>query len=154
MMQEMFKPLLDVLDSAGYDFFPLDSLQWGNFDHLVVIHSGYPADYGDPTDGCTADSKDRIWSQGIAATANGWLSADTAYSVSTYALIGAFNGGLCEGNPVEMGLISHEYMHGFGLIDLYDRDEAEERLPIGGTGRFSIMSNLYGWYVARFEGFH
>jgi M6 family metalloprotease-like protein len=149
IMQEMFVPLLDDLDSAGYDFAPLDSHNWGVFDHLVVINSGYPAEYGTPPDGCTANEKDRIWSQGIPVTANGWLSSDGIYSVSSYLLVGAFNEGLCKGNPIEMGVISHEYMHGINanMIDLYDLDKAEDPIPIGGTGKFSIMSNLHGWYV-------
>lgn len=36
-------------------------------------------------------------------------------------------------------------LHQFGLIDLYDQDADETRLPIGGTGRFCIMSNAKGW---------
>lgn len=147
IMQDMFKPLLDNLDKAGYNFVPLDSDNFGDFDHLVVMHSGYPAELGDPKDGCTNPQNDRIWSQGIASTANGWTSSDSAYSVSTFVLIGAFKEGFCKGNPVEMGVIAHEFMHGFGLIDLYDLDDEEAPILPGGTGKFCLMSDPYGWYV-------
>lgn len=150
-MQEMFKPLLDDLYKSGYNFAPLSSDGWGDLDHFVVVHSGYPAEYGDPKDGCTNMAVNRIWSQGIQSTANGWMSTDGSFTVSTYLLVGAFAEGLCKANPVEMGVCSHEYMHGFGLIDLYDLDTNEPKIPLGGTGKFGIMSNLHGWYVVSRE---
>ena len=144
-MQEMFKPLLDDLDEDGYDFTPLDSDKNGDFDHLVVVHSGYPAELGDPKKGCTSNTFNRIWSQGFTSTAFGWRSSDYSYSVSNYMLVGAFTEGFCDGNPVEMGVIVHEYMLGLGLRDLYDQDAKEETILIGGAGKFGHMSNSYGW---------
>lgn len=41
--------------------------------------------------------------------------------------------------------MQHEYIHGFGPIDLYDQDNDDPPLAIGGTGRFDIMSNAFGW---------
>lgn len=32
-----------------------------------------------------------------------------------------------------------------GLIDVYDQDKDEERIYVGGVGRFCIMASLYGW---------
>ena len=143
-MQEMFTPLLDDLDDDGYDFISLDSDQNGDFDHVVVVHSGYPAELGNPNDGCTGDANNRIWSQGFTSS-SGWLSSDFSSSVSNYVLVGAFTEGFCDGNPVEMGVVVHEYMHGFGLLDLYDEDYEEETILIGGAGKFGLMSNSYGW---------
>ena len=34
---------------------------------------------------------------------------------------------------------------GFGLKDMYDQDSDEGSIPVGGTGRFDIMSNALGW---------
>lgn len=102
-MQEMFKPLLTDLFNSGYDFQPLDSDAWGDLDHFVAIHSGYPAEYGDAD--CTGNTPaNRIWSQGTAATGSvtAWLSSDYAFSVSNYAILGAFTG-LCEEKPLRMG---------------------------------------------------
>jgi M6 family metalloprotease-like protein len=36
-------------------------------------------------------------------------------------------------------------LHGFGLFDLYDMDTDDEKIKLGGTGKFGIMSNLHGW---------
>lgn len=105
-MQEMFKPLLTNLYNSGYDFIQLDSDRWGDLDHLVVLHSGYPAESG--PNACTGNSpENRIWSQGTAVTANGWNSPDGSFSASTYMLGSAFTGGLCKGIPQKHGLIVH-----------------------------------------------
>ena len=147
IMQEMFVPLLDKLEDENYDFSSLDKDAEGDFDHLVVIHSGYSAEIGSGNDGCATDPVNRIWSQGTAGSSY-WYSLDSRHRVSNYMLAGAFND--CKGNPAKMGIIVHEYMHGLGrLIDLYDLDYDEEPILLGGTGRFGLMSNLYGWYDAR-----
>ena len=141
-MQEMFKSELDKLFSSGYNFMDLDSIGWGTLDMLVVVHSGDPAEAGVGPSGCDAGPPEqRIWSQGIGGSANGWTSSDFSYTVSNYLLVGAFYEPPCGNVPLELGVTAHEYMHGFGLIDLYDQDEKEEKIDLGGSGRFSIMSN-------------
>jgi immune inhibitor A len=146
-MQEMFRPMLDELASSGYDFMSLDSDSWGDLDQFFVIHSGYPAEFGDPSDGCTNPASNRIWSQGHSVSTAGWSSPDGAYTVNSYGMTGAFGEGLCKGNAMEMGVIVHEMMHLFGLPEMYDEDFEETPIPLGGLGKFSIMSNAYGWYV-------
>ena len=89
--------------------------------------------------------EDRIWSQGTPASPGGWNSPDYAYAVTTYVTAGAFDPNLCSGKPANMGIITHEYMHGFGLFDLYDQDLDEPDINIGGTGRFCLMSSSFGW---------
>jgi hypothetical protein len=104
--QEMFKPVLTRLYNSGYDFKPLDSDQWGDLDHLVVLHSGYNAETG--ADECTGNApENRIWSQGTASTVNGWRSPDAAFSVSTYMIGSGFTGGFCKGIPQKHGLVVH-----------------------------------------------
>lgn len=149
IMQEMFKPILDELANSGYDFMPLDSDMWGDLDQFFVIHSGYSAELGEPPEGCALNPKsNRIWSQGSATTPNnGWVSPDGAYTVSSFGMTGAFDEGLCQGKPAEMGVIVHEFLHEFGLPEMYDEDYEEAPIPLGGIGKFSIMSNIYGWYV-------
>jgi bacillopeptidase F (M6 metalloprotease family) len=170
-MQEVFAPKLDDLYKSGYDFRTLDSKGWGVLDHLVAIHrsvggfvaghrivsltrllvacSGYGAELGDPNKpelaGCVPPATDRIWSQGIGFTAGGWNSIDFAYTVSPFILAGAYDPVVCDNKPANMGVIAHEYMHGFGLIDVYDQDKDEAPIFIGGLGRFCSMSALYGW---------
>jgi hypothetical protein len=50
-------------------------------------------------------------------------------------------------NTAGLGTILHEYLHGFGLVDMYDQDigGGDPKIPIGGTGRYDIMSNSHGW---------
>jgi M6 family metalloprotease-like protein len=146
--QAMFLPALDALYASGHDFGPLDSGGWGTLDHLVVIHSGYGAEYGDPVgnEGCTLNTeKDRLWSRGLPASLYGWQSPDGFYSVSNYAYAGAFDPPFCEFKPANMGILTHEFMHGFNLIDLYDQDVDEAPIYLGGLGRYDIMSSTWGW---------
>lgn len=146
-VQELFKPVLDSLYQSGtVDFAKLDTTGWGTLDHFVAIHSGYGAELGNPSDGCDLNKEqDRIWSQGTLLTTDGWQSPDFAYTVSHYVLAGAFDPGFCEGKPANMAIFTHEYMHGFGLIDLYDQDIDEAPINVGGTGNLCIMSGLFGW---------
>lgn len=44
-----------------------------------------------------------------------------------------------------MFVCSDEFLHGFGLFDLYDLDQDDEPVKLGGTGKFGIMSNMLGW---------
>jgi M6 family metalloprotease-like protein len=121
---------------------------------LISCHShfhcsGYGAELGDPRSpelaGCVPPAKDRIWSQGIGFTARGWQSIDFDYQVSPFVIAGAYDPAVCESKPTNMAIIAHEYMHGLGVVDVYDQDRDEGRIYIGGVGRFCIMANLYGW---------
>ena len=102
-MQRMAYPILDELVEEGYDFSQLDSTGWGDFDHLVLVHSGFPAENGnDPCAGVPAE--ERIWSQGVASTANGWQTPDFSYRASGYMIISAFKEKYCDPQPVELGI--------------------------------------------------
>lgn len=71
------------------------------------------------------DATDRIWSQGIGFTGRGWQSFDYAYQVSPFILAGAYDPVVCTNKPASMAIITHEYMHGLALIDVYDQDSDE-----------------------------
>jgi hypothetical protein len=43
------------------------------------------------------------------------------------------------------GTLDFPLRTGFGLKDMYDQDSDEGSIPVGGTGRFDIMSNALGW---------
>jgi immune inhibitor A len=116
-------------------------------DHLVVIHSSAGAELGDFANTCGANTQmNRIWSQG----GNGVNSPVTVnggtMDVGGYVLSGAFSD-VCVDTPNRMGIPAHEYMHGFGLLDLYDQDYSEGVIEIGGAGNYDIMANTYGWNV-------
>jgi len=140
--QQLFKNILDDLYNSGYNFMELDSGGWGTLDMLVVIHSGYSAEDGPPPEGCNEPQpENRVWSHGSSGSANGWFSPDYSFSVSNFLLASGFHEPVCGDEPVQLGVLAHEFMHGFALLDLYDLDDEEEAIPLGGTGRFGIMSN-------------
>lgn len=148
-MQEIFKPKLYHLEGLLYDFASLDSDFMGDFDHFVCVHSGVPAELGPGTDGCETNPADRIWSTGFVGTQyeEAWQSADGMYYVNSFLLIGAFS--TCDYQPTKHGITLHEYGHAFDIIDLYDEDSAEPKIPLGGTGVYCLYSSVYGWYVPR-----
>lgn len=118
--------------------------------HLVVLTSGYAAEAGNKPCLAAEPAQNRIWSQGTASAQEGWLSKDY-YQVNGFAVGSAFEEPSCTGTvastvPTNMGVITHEHLHGFGLYDMYDQDKDEtQKIVIGGTGRFDIMSNAHGW---------
>jgi M6 family metalloprotease-like protein len=150
-IQEMFYSAMDAVQASGVNWVDGYINEWGLINHLVVIHSGYAAEHG-PANPCLANEppNNRIWSQGTASSPEGWLSPDY-YQVNGFAIASAFQIPMCDGNNVNadfasMGVIQHEYLHGFGLYDMYDQDKDEaEKVAIGGLGRFDIMSNALGW---------
>jgi M6 family metalloprotease-like protein len=151
-IQEMFYAALDAAQAAGVDWVNGYISDWGLINHLVVLHSGYAAEYG-PKSPCLSNEppSNRIWSQGTASSPEGWQSPDF-YQVNGFAIGSAFQPPTCNGNEVQaeflnMGVIQHEYLHGFGLYDMYDQDTDGREKPsaLGGLGRFDIMSNSAGW---------
>lgn len=103
-MQRMAHPILTQIANEGYDFSTLDSDNWGDLDHLVIVHSGFGAENGnDPCGGNPAEN--RIWSQGVSSTANGWQSPDLLYTVSAYSLVSAFKEQYCDPQPALLGIV-------------------------------------------------
>lgn len=45
----------------------------------------------------------------------------------------------------EMGLVIHEIMRSYGAPELFDEDEDEDPILLGGVASFSNMANPYGW---------
>ena len=149
-IQEMFYAAMDAAEAAGIDWFDGYINDWGLLNHLVVIHSGYPAEDGALSCLSSEPPQNRIWSQGAASAPEGWLSKDF-YQVNGFAIGSAFvfpscSTGSIKADFLKLGVIQHEYLHGFGLYDLYDLDTTEpQKIAIGGTGSFDIMSNALGW---------
>lgn len=148
-IQQMFYAAMDAAQSQGIDWFSGYINDWGLLNHLVVIHSGYAAEDGPLTCLASEPPQNRIWSQGTASSPEGWMSTDY-YQVNGHAIGSAFVtpscvSGTIKANFLKLGVIQHEYLHGFGLYDLYDLDTTDTPIAIGGTGRFDIMSNALGW---------
>lgn len=55
---------------------------------------------------------------------------------------------VCDSTPAEMDVITHEWLHTLGTIDLYDTGSFVWTIP-GGIGSFDIMANADG---PRYDG--
>jgi hypothetical protein len=65
--------------------------------------------------------------------------------IQGYTVATAFQRPACGGVFTGMGVITHEFLHGFFLVDLYDQATNDARVQIGGVGSFDLMGNTYGW---------
>ena len=142
--QRCFWPILDLLDELRLD--PSQAFNWADFDKnvdgfidsMVVMHSGYGAEWGgiDPN-GKASDQ--RIWSHSVAAQEDTWRSPSFMIDVGTYCVTSVFRG--VEGNGIaRIGVLLHEMLHTFGLPDLFDLNRSDQR---GGVGFYSIMSDVW-----------
>jgi M6 family metalloprotease-like protein len=107
----------------------------GILDHLVVIHSSWGAELGG-SGVCNANEQpDRIWSQGSAANNGDGIKLQSGnFLVGGYTIGSSMGARVCTPDPAGIGIITHEYLHGFKLVDLYDQDSDEGPVSIGGAG--------------------
>jgi bacillopeptidase F (M6 metalloprotease family) len=114
-LQQVFTPILDQLDENGFDWSLYDQAGGGDdgtgsdgiLDHLVVIHSGAGAEFGD-VDPCNSNNNDngiqfapyldRIWSQGAGTVTNPWTSRPETGGIQLggFSIVGAFDKPLCD----------------------------------------------------------
>jgi len=66
-MQELFKWKLDEMDRNYWDWKKHDADGDGVLDHLLVLHSGFPAEVGEAK-ACAKNPNQRIWSQVSSTT--------------------------------------------------------------------------------------
>ena len=107
----------------------------GILDHLVVIHSSWGAELGGAGECNANESPDRIWSQGSAANNGDGIKLESGnFVVGGYTIGSSMGARVCTPDPAKLGIITHEYLHGFKLVDLYDQDSDEGPVSIGGAG--------------------
>ena len=129
-----------MLDNTeGWDWSQFDLDGDGRLDSVVIIHSGYGAETG-RTDMYGTEMRYRIWAHAFAYTEDDWMpwiSSDGSVRLNGYAVTSALEGysGVV---PATIGLTIHEFMHTFGIIDLYDSSGR------GGIGAWDIMGYPYG----------
>ena len=140
-MQFAMYPILDQLDSSGFNFSRFDGNNDGYIDLIVLLHSGYAAELGNKDCYTNSTYESRIWSHAVAnSPPNPWVSKSTGIKSNGYA-VGAGIRGYCNNRVPRLGVITHEIMHTFGLPDLNDNKGDF----IGrGLGDYDIMSNPYG----------
>jgi Immune inhibitor A peptidase M6 len=124
-LQHIFTPILDQMDRDGFDWTLYDQAGGssggsdgsndgsdGILDHLVVIHSGAGAEFGDALGPCSTNNDgassssivfapylDRIWSQGAGTVANPWTSSRPetgGIQLGGFTIAGAFGTPLCD----------------------------------------------------------
>jgi M6 family metalloprotease-like protein len=133
-------PVLQVVDALGTDFSKYDLDGNGVIDSLVLMHSGFPAEIGGNDCVENRSPEQRIWSHAIGTFESGWTSNDGKYTLGGYTVSSAVRG-LCGSDISRIGVLAHEFVHSWGIPDLYDTSGEW----IGkGVGVFDIMSNPYG----------
>ena len=136
-LQGAFVPLLKAMDERlGGDWSVYDSDGDGYLDNCIILHSGYAAEESgeDCTNGRTFEN--RIWSHAFP-DAGTWEGSGNI-KLRGYMISSALDL-LCDSNPAKMGVMTHEYMHTFFLIDLYDTQFVGK-----GLGNYDIMAYPYG----------
>ena len=113
--QQAFWPALDYLDQQGIDWSNYDVDGDGVLDAVVALHSGYAAELKGLDCNTKQDYSQRIWSHAFAATDYTWTSADGVYSLGGYVAASAYKG-ICGNEPANIGTMTHEFMHTFGLV--------------------------------------
>ena len=133
-------PLLQVIDALGTDFSKYDQDGDGVIDSLVLLHSGFPAEIGGIDCYTKRAHEERIWAHAVGVFDSDWTSFDNKYRLGGYMVASALRG-TCGDQIARIGVMTHEFIHTWGIPDLYDTSG----LWIGkGVGSFDLMSNPYG----------
>ena len=173
-----FIPVLQQLDlnqtnGEVFDWTIYDTDQDGTLDAVIVLHSGFGAEFRNIGDCNASDYTNRIHSQGhedssgdwydeIVDGYQPWTSIDNTVALSGYANASAYDF-ICTDKPATPGVITHEWVHIFGTPDLYgmivntnassvimgDTDTrristVEVDLKVRGLGSYDVMSNARG----------
>ncbi len=132
---------LEQLFQSGFDFLPFDQNFDGVLDAVAILHSGYSAEIGG-TDCLTGrTSVDRIHSHysNSAIDENAWVGPG-GVRLGSFTVASAFSG-LCDSNIAQIGTMTHEYIHLFGMPEMYDvgGPYSDTGCCVGGLGGYDIM---------------
>lgn len=140
-----FDPVLTKLDQSGMDWSLYDKDEDGLLDTVLVIHSGFAAEAGSGA-ACNANApENRIRSQGwtYSSVFNSWANPSKTIRLYGYAVASAFQSVCDLKSYASMGVMTHEWLHTLGALDLYDQTTGK----IGGLGVFDIMASPHGHTV-------
>ena len=139
-----FTPILNKLDEAGLNWTDYDQDNNGVIDLLVVLHSGYGAEYGGNDCETGQPFSNRIWTSSVGPEPGGWRSSRENIQLGGYVIASAYNG-ICGLQINKIGLIARELLHSFGLMYLNDiQGPINLNGGVGGDGAYDIMSNPWG----------
>lgn len=136
-IDECYEPALQALDARHAD--PNDSFDWTDYDqnndfyidNLIIIHNGYAAEAGD-VDSAGTPSSNRIRSYSSSA-GEGSFRSTYGYAVGYFCIAAGYRGVL-NFNFMRLNIATHEFIHNFGMFDLYDLS-----FQSSGCGTFCIM---------------
>ena len=133
-------PVLQAIETLGTNFSKYDLDNDGVIDALVVLHSGFAAEIGGFDCYNSRGPEQRIWAHSIGSSDDKWTSRDGRYTLGVYMFASALRG-TCGSDLARLGIITHEFVHTWGIPDIYDT--AGDWIGKG-VGTFDIMSNPYG----------
>jgi immune inhibitor A len=119
--QKMAEDAVDAAEAAGVDFSQYDNDGDGSMDGLFIVHAGP----GYEATGNVNQIHSHQWGLGSARFYDG-------VTISVYTMEPEEQG---SGEPINVGVFSHEYGHFLGLPDLYDTDYTSR-----GVGRWCLMA--------------
>jgi len=120
--QKLAEDAVDAAEAAGVDFSLYDNDNDGTLDGLFIVHAGP----GYESTGDVNQIHSHQWS--LAASRN-----YDGVNIITYTQEPEERG---SGQPINVGVYSHEYGHFLGLPDLYDTDYTS-----AGIGRWCLMAS-------------
>jgi M6 family metalloprotease-like protein len=144
-IQRAMYPLLDALDASGEDLSQYDQDGDGILDTVVMMHSGFPGE-SEEDDCYNVPYEYRIWAHTVTVNENDiWVSSDGKYRIGTYTVASALRTPpdySCSTRLARLGVVTHEFIHTWGLPDLYEMAYDGQ---IGyGSGHYDIMSDPNG----------
>jgi M6 family metalloprotease-like protein len=144
-IQRAMNPVLDAWEALGEDFSQYDQDGDGILDTVVMMHSGFPAE-SEEDDCYDVPYQYRIWAHTVTVNDNdSWVSSDGKFRIGTYTVASALRtppDSSCSKRLARLGVVTHEFIHTWGLPDLY---EISPYGQIGyGSGYYDIMSDPNG----------
>ena len=129
---------LNQMQDEGFDFSTLDGDGNNSVDLTILFHSSYDGIIGED-DGFGTPSENRIASHARSSAQDlNWIANDGTI-IGAYVVASAYRG-LRNNGIARLGVLVHEMLHPFGLVDLYDRDVAlTSNSGLGGLGNYDIM---------------
>jgi M6 family metalloprotease-like protein len=136
--RQTWNEAMAMFDNMGVvDLNTFDKDKDGNFDCVVILHSGVPAETGGIDCESGKDTNGRIWSHATSSnlysTAGGITKVDRFYVAAGVFGVCPPLGKGAKWNIARVAVIAHECAHFLGLPDLYDTVGGQ------GIGNFDLM---------------
>jgi M6 family metalloprotease-like protein len=136
-LMDCFAPALDALENSRFNWSDFEQDGDGRLDAVIVLHSGYASSQG-KTDEDGVDSSERIQSHARSPPAPTWESPRLGIRLGNYVVVSGYRG-VANQQITRLNVISHEFLHILGAIDIYDTS-----FKTYGAGGYALMAYPYG----------